>query len=492
MASQNNSASTTPTAASSSVGSPNSFASLSPRRSPQRTASSQQQRVLVTSPFGNTTTSSRPAAKALVQAQHFSRNSNFLQAPSLNHSGSSKGHSKPAPTVKLRQRLLFAVILSAFFLQFHLNRLLVGLMSDKNNDRSSLSGSINKQHKEPRCAILLWGLPRAFDSLVLPSLRKNIIAPNAPYNCDYFIHYFHLKEEAAGRSGSGGAIHPEQVLDIRQHVIDAATGNPSRTPLVNFDKTTEEEFIDQYQGLLDTIHTTIDETTGKYRYFPWKAKTYRHPVTTTNIVKMWHTIQSAWRLMERSTASNVEYTTVAMLRSDVVYVTPIDVFEYSPDKRGGSYGFPLPPSVVTVPGFGRYPVSDRIVVGPAAAVKVWATERFSRLEQHIRTIDAGWGLHSERFVNWTLFPAMRNALDNENAILAHPHYCFFRARADETVWVSDCAVGDATVSLPSIAAYIREHHGTYKHAVEDTLGRDCWGKVYPITRTVRVLNCTKM
>jgi hypothetical protein len=46
-----------------------------------------------------------------------------------------------------------------------------------------------------------------------------------------------------------------------------------------------------------------------------------------------------------------------MLRNDVVYVTPIDILN-APDSM-----------VSTIPNFGKYPVSDRAIYGPAAAVK---------------------------------------------------------------------------------------------------------------------------
>ena len=65
----------------------------------------------------------------------------------------------------------------------------------------------------------------------------------------------------------------------------------------------------------------------------------------------------------------VKYDRVAMLRSDVFYVTPFDMFE--------TYGR-LPNSTAVVPGFGRRPVSDRMIVGPPKAVEIWATQRFAR------------------------------------------------------------------------------------------------------------------
>ena len=54
----------------------------------------------------------------------------------------------------------------------------------------------------------------------------------------------------------------------------------------------------------------------------------QYPMTVDNIVKMWHSIEQAWNLMESHEQSeNIQYTRVAMLRSDVVYMTPIDIWE---------------------------------------------------------------------------------------------------------------------------------------------------------------------
>lgn len=51
-------------------------------------------------------------------------------------------------------------------------------------------------------------------------------------------------------------------------------------------------------------------------------------MTVDNIVKMWHSIEQAWNLMEaHAERENVRYKRVAMLRSDVVYMTPIDIWE---------------------------------------------------------------------------------------------------------------------------------------------------------------------
>ena len=190
----------------------------------------------------------------------------------------------------------------------------------------------NAEQQEQRCAINFFGLPRAFDSLVLPSIVKNVIVPNP--GCDYYVHYYHKTEEESGRSGSGGFIDPTAILHLKDAVLqEAQRRGTTPLPTVEFTFDTEEDFWKEYTPLIEKIRTT--KVDGKYLYFPWKARTYKHPTTTDNIVKMWHSIQSSFHLMERNAAaSGIEYTTVAMLRSDVLYVTPIDVHDAPGEQRG--------------------------------------------------------------------------------------------------------------------------------------------------------------
>jgi hypothetical protein len=90
-----------------------------------------------------------------------------------------------------------------------------------------------------RCAINLFGLPRAFRSLTLPSLIKNVIELNA--DCDYFVHYYHVTNEAAGRSGQGGTIDPYEILLLKNTVLQAAVArNESRAPIVDFTSDTDK------------------------------------------------------------------------------------------------------------------------------------------------------------------------------------------------------------------------------------------------------------
>jgi hypothetical protein len=207
---------------------------------------------------------------------------------------------------------------------------------------------------------------------------------------------------------------------------------------------------------------------------------------------MWHSIQSAWLLMERhAIENNVQYSRVAMLRSDVMYVTPIDIYRL--DKNGHNNDtdtaagalFDRENRFAVVPSFAKFPVNDRMIYGPHAAVKIWAAERFARLETHVQSIlkdDPGYGMHSERFLNHTIFPAIREA---GIEIHDHPHMCFFRVRTDESVWVSDCDPR-AKIKAERIARIGRIKKK--KKVVERLIGRQC-GNITALIRSVRTMDC---
>ena len=355
--------------------------------------------------------------------------------------------------------LAACLVAGLLFLQYGL------MVSSYTRSSSQHQRALEAQQSLPTCAINLFGLPRAFRSLVLPSLIQNVVSKN---DCDYFVHYYFQTEEVAGRSGQGGTIDPNEILLLREAIQQHAK-NTTREVHIEFTSDTEDRFWSQYTPLVEKIRTTKKE--GEYYYFPWKARTYKHPTTTDNIIKMWHSIHSAWNLMERyenkQQPQHTKYETVAMLRSDVVYMTPIVVERHNPPD-------------VTIPAFGRYPVSDRIIYGAHDAVRAWATARFSHLEEHVAWIyanDPGWGLHSERFVNYTIFPQIHVP------IREHPTMCFLRARADESVWVTDCAGAAPPTVMENMGSNMKQR-------VETTLGRTC-GQVKRLARprTVKSLSC---
>jgi hypothetical protein len=347
--------------------------------------------------------------------------------------------------------------------------------------------------EDMRCAICFFGLPRSFGSLVLPSLERNVFMRNAKYGCDYFVHYYDRKEEAAGRAGYGGEINSEEVLMIKEKVQMAAkpmftSKNPN--PAVVIVKDTEEDFWSKRGAQVNKYRTT-KASDGHYLYYPWKARTYRYPESLDNIVKQWyvqawliyllfyflaqylwplltsffsnikssrHSIQSVWEAMEAYLKENslAKYDRVAMLRLDVLYALPLDIFKTergTVDKEN---------KYCVSPGFAKYPVNDRLFYGPYDAVKIWATERFSRVDNHVRTYEAGWGMHAERFLDSAIFSAIKEA---GFPMTENPDICVMRVRADSSVWMNDCITFSGTTrGMKKLAR---------QKLVESIIGRPC-------------------
>lgn len=278
------------------------------------------------------------------------------------------------------------------------------------------------------CAINLYGLPRQFQELVLPSLKRNVIQPNAKYNCDYFVHYYDRREESDYRGadrGRSGTIDPEQVKLLTQAVHEEHLNDP---PSVVFEKETEESFFSRHDSLLETIHTKrgSDE---KLLYIPLSEEKPFPNATIVNIIKMWHSQQAVWDLMMKSK----KYSRVAMLRSDVLYVTPIDIYQL-PDQNVDYEN-----ARTVVPNFSNFPVNDRMIYGPFDAVQIWAAGKFRRLAHHVEKVHNDLdGIHPERFLFRTIFPAIRDA--GIPILPASSNLCFLRVRADGSVRIQDCGV----------------------------------------------------
>ncbi|KAL7574659.1 hypothetical protein ACA910_003006 [Epithemia clementina (nom. ined.)] len=279
------------------------------------------------------------------------------------------------------------------------------------NDNSSLSSS-------PLCAINLFGLPRAFKSLVLPSLKTNLI----PFNpsCDYFVHYYNKTFEPGGRSGAGGAIHPNdvQLLTEAVHAV-----NPSA--VVHY--MVEDEMAFQQRHALTLL---------KMRHDLYKPRELDFDATA-NIIRMWNSIQSAWELMMKySQLQRREYARVAFLRLDVMFATPVDIWEIANHQKDVQNKYAV------IPAFGAWPVNDRMFYGPLAAAREWAARRFELMDEHAQWAQLnnqhGIGIHSEKFVAYRVLP---NIEQLGYQIWEHDKVCFFRARADETLWVNDCEPG---------------------------------------------------
>jgi hypothetical protein len=216
-------------------------------------------------------------------------------------------------------------------------------------------------------------------------------------------------------------------------------------PYVGFTQDTAEEFERNQSRLLQDIRGEHSGGNNPYygEFFGFPVETY------VNIIKMWYSIAAAWESMEKHASMHaIIYERVAMMRSDVVYVTPIDIFRpasslydeaafdrfCAPLYDEGAFDSFNNQSVI--PGFAKFPVNDRMFFGPYEATKIWATGRFSRLNEWVFQLHQP--LHSEQFLNATILPAIRR---QGISIGVDPRICFLRARADGSVLARDCHGG---------------------------------------------------
>jgi len=295
-------------------------------------------------------------------------------------------------------------------------------------------GQVQTQTFElPRCSINFFGLTRSFTTMALPSIVQNILLPNANYKCDIVVHYYKINHDAPGRFNRGGSIDPDAVNALigATKVIAAHVG--ISPPSVIIKGETKAEFLIKHGDLVKHFQTALDPVSGNLKYFPWADASYKSVKQIENIVMQWNSIQSAWSLME-SYAENhrFEYKRVAFFRSDAFYALPVDIFKVDKDTYDYSNRYAV------IPGFARYPANDRMFYGPVDAVRVWATQRFTRLDHHIATYEPiGYGMHSERYIDHEILPAIVNETGYE--VVENVDICFYRTRAGDSVMITDCS-----------------------------------------------------
>uniref|UniRef100_A0A7S2Y3W3 Uncharacterized protein n=1 Tax=Entomoneis paludosa TaxID=265537 RepID=A0A7S2Y3W3_9STRA len=310
--------------------------------------------------------------------------------------------------------------------------------------QKNLAIQVPKEIRDKKCAIILFGLPRAFRRLVLPSLRQHVIRINAEkYKCDWYAHWYNDTREMPSRSGQGGEL--DSIPTLKQALEKTILHYHHHDPRIQFTTDSNTTFWESYGPLIQKILT--EKGQRKFRkehavdprllYWPVKDISY-NAQTLINIVKMWHSIQSAYQLAMQS---GIPYDRVAVLRSDVMFLTPIDIWSRVPTNQTTTNSsaatiYDLHNEYAVVPGgFGMYPINDRFIYGPAKAVQTWATQRFSLLEEHVHeTIlkkEPGFGMHNERFLFHSIFPRIEK-LEYDMKL------CLVRVRADSSVWINDC------------------------------------------------------
>lgn len=281
------------------------------------------------------------------------------------------------------------------------------------------------------CAILFFGLPRSFRRYVLPSVIRNVIVPNLKYGCDYYMHYYKVDQEGSSRSGHGGTINADDVLLLKRamdqiynnstllQLAGVPANRAQQLPRISFSLDTNDTFWTKRSDLVHKYRTTKAKN-GKYLYFPYKEQDYVYPGTLDNIVKQWHSIDAVWTDMANFTAKVGKYDRVAMMRNDVVYVTPIDIYDTT------KYGLDFSNEYMIIPDWANWPVNDRMISGPYDAVRVWATERFAMIDKHARTAERGRGMHPERFLGRSVLPLIQRQLGYK--LDQNKRICFVRVR----------------------------------------------------------------
>jgi len=357
----------------------------------------------------------------------------------------------------------FSLVMSAQYLQ-HLNAFSTSTTNDRDPGSTNNNDAAGKQWQ---CAINLYGLPRSFQSLVLPTFLENVVKPNAKYNCDYFVHYFHLTKELPGRSNNGGTINPNEVGLLKHGILttienilrnNPATIRKITPPTIDFVSETEDEFLQRYGTFLHSVVFNWTDPQGNLLYVPWSELDFPNS-SVVNVVKMWSGLELVWDLMERNEAAALggdQYERVAMLRNDVVFRTPIDIYQLVPLEQDAATMASVVANysnttaarnkIAVIPGTERYPINDRMFVGPRDAAQIWATQRFSSIHEHVSNPNNfGKGLHDELFLNRTLFPKIRK--ETGTTIVENAEICFWRSRAGDWFYFGrDCDRKHATKS----------------------------------------------
>lgn len=152
------------------------------------------------------------------------------------------------------------------------------------------------------------------------------------------------------------------------------------------------------------------------------------------MLKQWYSIERVWEVMQTTEqAKNIRYERIGFFRTDVVYVTPIDI------QAGGD---------AVIPNFG-FIVNDRMFYGSYENAHIWANSRFASASCY-EPRHRDFGLHSEFFMYDFVLPLIANKGVNDSEPDNDKHYknhtvinksddiCFYRIRASGKISENDC------------------------------------------------------
>lgn len=295
----------------------------------------------------------------------------------------------------------------------------------------ALSKSSNGEMNEP-CALLFFGLVKEFQSIILPSIKRNILESNK--NCDVFLHTYNLTQVPINSRSSETK---PALLDVSEAFL--LTKNDDQIMLEPL-----SSFYSQRYGILN--HTKVNYHRG------WGDCCASHE----NMIKQWHSIQQVWNLMKSyerrilsktfdSTDNIIDsqhrhyYTQVGLFRSDVYYLNPINIF----DSNAATGNFAQ---------HGGY--NDRFFYGNYKHAEIWASKRFhfvSTFEQkYMKTFNSTKkgkdGYHSETY--------LKCLLDYYNVPVEQKNICVLRVRSGPRIKVTDCKDLDQFSNWKKTVTYI--------------------------------------
>lgn len=256
------------------------------------------------------------------------------------------------------------------------------LPRDKSLEHDSNSG-ITKP-----CALLFFGLAKQFREVVLPSIRENILQVSDNARCDIYLHNYNITTTINPRTGEfDNVLHPEEVYDLTDNVITDTT----------------EDFLAKRN-----MKYYADANMKPFRSLGWDR------TALENMYKQWHSIERVWDFMQETEQRlGIEYDRVGLFRTDVKYVTPIDIFDGD----------------AVIPEFG-FLVNDRMFYGTYENAHIWAKIRFPSVPCY-KPRHVSIKMHSEFFMNDLVLKNIPNVEKKD--------ICFYRVRANVAVWEDDCS-----------------------------------------------------
>ena len=310
---------------------------------------------------------------------------------------------------------------------------------DDDDDDESYPNPPSNRNKT--CALLFFGLIKDFQSLILPSIQRNIILPNL--QCDIFLHTYNLTDIPVNERN--GELKPQQF-------------NVSEAYLL-----TNHVILEGMDSFYEKRKEVLERTRRLY-HRDWGDCCRSHD----NMIKQWNSLQGVWDLMRQYEDQNSDngtaagnqhhYEQVGVFRSDVYYTRPINIF----DSKAAS------------PSFARnWGYNDRLFYGSHENSEIWASKRFdfvnafedsymrlfndTRKPRQRNVLD---GYHSETFI--------LNLLDHYGVNVTLKDHCVWRVRSGQKLVVGDCD------GMEDFSPGLYRPPGKLVELADESLGREVW------------------